>query len=136
MGWHRAGDRSLAAVKFLVDMNFSPRWIEILRSSGFEAVHWADIGPRDAPDETILAYARTEGLVVLTHDLDFGLLLAVSLDDGPSVVQLRARRANPDIVATVVLREIQAAASALEAGALLTIEPGRNRVRLLPMHKE
>ena len=120
-------------MKFLLDMNFSPRWMHILRGAGFEAVHWSSIGPPDAPDEILLAHARVERLIVLTHDLDFGLLLAVSLDDGPSVVQLRARRANPDIWGAVVVREIQAAASALEAGALLTIEPGRNRVRLLPM---
>ena len=109
--------------------------MKFLIGAGFEAVHWSDIGPADAPDDALLAYARSLVLVVLTHDLDFGLLLAISLDDGPSVVQLRARRANPELLGAAVVREIQGAATMLAAGALLTIEPGRNRVRLLPMHR-
>jgi hypothetical protein len=27
-------------MKLLVDMNLSPRWIEYLKQSGFDAVHW------------------------------------------------------------------------------------------------
>jgi predicted nuclease of predicted toxin-antitoxin system len=105
----------------------------VLQDAGFEAVHWSAVGSPSAPDEAILAYARAEQLVVLTHDLDFGLALAISLDDGPSVVQLRARRASPDSFGSAVVRAIRTATSALEAGALLTIEPGRNRMRVLPM---
>lgn len=34
-----------------------------------------------------MAYARANGLVVFTHDLDFGVLLALTRGAGPSVLQ-------------------------------------------------
>ena len=80
-----------------------------------------------------MAYARAGSWVVVTNDLDFGLLLAASLDDGPSVVQLRARRTNPDLHGPAMVRAIRWAAPQLERGALLTVDPGRMRVRLLPL---
>ena len=64
-------------MKLVVDMNLSPRWAEVLRRAGFDATHWSALGDPGARDETIIAHARNSGAVVLTHDLDFGLLLAI-----------------------------------------------------------
>ncbi len=114
-------------------MNLSHRWVGVLAAAGIEARHWSTIGEPTATDETIMAFARAESWIVLTNDLDFGLLLAASLDDGPSVVQLRARHTNPDIHAQAILRAVRWAAVQLERGALLTVDPGRMRVRLLPL---
>ena len=36
-----------------------------------------------------MAWARENGYVVFTHDLDFGTLLALTRDAGPSVIQVR-----------------------------------------------
>ncbi len=43
--WRGGGSRSSAApaVKLLVDMNLSPRWVERLVRHGFEGVHWSTI---------------------------------------------------------------------------------------------
>lgn len=76
-------------MKLLVDMNLSPRWVQFLQDSGFEAVHWRDIGEVTAVDSEILRAAKQEGMIVLTHDLDFGAILAASGEDGPSVIQIR-----------------------------------------------
>jgi predicted nuclease of predicted toxin-antitoxin system len=62
-------------MKFLIDMNLSPRWVPFLASQGFEAVHWSNIGPASSPDSKILEYADDHGYIVVTHDLDFGMLL-------------------------------------------------------------
>lgn len=31
-------------MKLIVDMNLSPRWVDLLVSVGFEAAHWSSIG--------------------------------------------------------------------------------------------
>ncbi len=69
-------------------MNLSPRWVQYLTEAGFSACHWTSIGPQEAPDESILAYAAAEKLVVLTHDLDFSAILAATKGNSPSVVQV------------------------------------------------
>jgi predicted nuclease of predicted toxin-antitoxin system len=71
-------------MKLLVDMNLSPRWIVALRGAGVEAEHWSEVGDPRAPDEKIMACAAAGGWVVLTHDLDFGAILAATRGDKPS----------------------------------------------------
>jgi len=31
-------------MKLLLDMNLSPRWVDLLCAAGFEAAHWAALG--------------------------------------------------------------------------------------------
>jgi predicted nuclease of predicted toxin-antitoxin system len=57
-------------MKILVDMNLSPRWVDFLSGKGIKTIHWSSIGPVDAPDTEIMAYAQTHGFVILTNDLD------------------------------------------------------------------
>ena len=73
-------------MKLLVDMNLSPRWADLLNSEQFEAKHWSSLGATNAPDTTIMAFARANQYVVLTHDLDFGSILAATNGGKPSVV--------------------------------------------------
>ena len=56
-------------MKFLIDMNLSPDWIDVLTAEGWEAVHWSTVGTHRATDESIMAWAREQGFVVVTHDL-------------------------------------------------------------------
>jgi predicted nuclease of predicted toxin-antitoxin system len=65
-------------MKILLDMNLTPGWARYLQSSGFEAVHWSQIGRPDAPDEEIMMYAAKQEFVVLTHELDFSAILAAT----------------------------------------------------------
>ncbi|QTQ33601.1 DUF5615 family PIN-like protein [Aromatoleum bremense] len=79
-------------MKLLVDMNLSPRWIGVLGDAGFEAVHWTSLGAKNAPDSEIMAYAKAADYVVLTHDLDFGAILAATHGEKPSVVRRMSAR--------------------------------------------
>jgi len=76
-------------LKFLVDVNLSPRLVQILNQYGVNAVHWSEIGSLKAPDEEIFLLARKRNFVVITHDLDFGAILAATQADAPSVIQIR-----------------------------------------------
>ncbi len=65
-------------MKVLIDMNLSPRWLHLLTGAVLEAVHLSALGAGNAPDLEIMAYAKTNDYVVLTHDLDFAAILAAT----------------------------------------------------------
>ena len=120
-------------MKLLVDMNLSPRWVNRLLDAGFEAAHWSTLGALDAPDTEIMAFAKDKGYVVLTHDLDFSAILAVTHGEKPSVAQIRAEDVSPDTIGRLVINALRQMTVELEEGALLTIDPGRTRLRILPL---
>ena len=121
-------------MKLLVDMNLSPRWIAVLVDAGFEAAHWSTLGAKNAPDPEIMAYAKTRGYVGLTHDLDFGAILAATHGEKPSVVQIRAENVSPDVLATQVIAALRQMTPELKEGALLTVDANRTRLRVLPLN--
>ena len=120
-------------MKLLVDMNLSPCWVGMLTNEGIAAAHWSTLGANNAPDSEIMIYARVHDYVVLTHDLDFGAILAATHGEKPSVVQIRADDVSPDVIGTQVIAALHQMAAELESGALLTIDQNRNRLRLLPL---
>jgi predicted nuclease of predicted toxin-antitoxin system len=71
-------------MKLLVDMNLAPSWVAFLSTHGVDAIHWSSVGPPNAPDVQIIAHARDHGFVVFTHDLDFGVLLALTRSVAPA----------------------------------------------------
>ena len=114
-------------------MNLSPRWVKILAEAGVEATHWSTLGANNASDSEIMAYASVNNYVVLTHDLDFSTILAATHGEKPSVVQIRAEDVSPDVIGRQVIIALRQMASELEEGALLTVDPGRTRLRVLPL---
>jgi len=120
-------------MKLLVDMNLSPRWIDWFAGVGIDAVHWSMVGAKNAPDAEIMAYASVNGYVVLTHDLDFSAILAATHGEKPSVVQIRAEDIRPNAIGRQVIVALRQMAAELDAGALLTIDPIRTRLRVLPL---
>ncbi len=119
-------------MKILVDMNLSPRWVETLAGSGLDAVHWSSIGPAEAPDAALAKFALENDFIILTYDLDFGALLAASRDTHPSVVQIRADNIAVNVIGDRVIVALRQLAVELAAGAMVTVEPDRMRMRLLP----
>ncbi len=71
--------------------------------------------------------------VLLTHDLDFGATLAATNGAKPSVVQFRAGDLSADTIGQHLIDALRRMEADLKQGALLTIEPGRARMRLLPL---
>ena len=120
-------------IKILVDMNLSPEWVPALVREGWEVVHWSTLGDPRAPDEKLMSWAASHGHIVFTHDLDFGAMLALSRATGPSVLQLRSQKVLPEDMAPLVAATLRRYEEALAAGALVVVEEGRSRVRVLPL---
>lgn len=82
-------------MKILIDMNLSPDWVGLFKQHGFEAAHWSEVGDIKATDKSIMEWAKDEGFIVFTHDLDFGALLASTHSKRPSVIQVRTQDVMP-----------------------------------------
>ncbi len=71
-------------MKLLVDMNLSPKWVDLFHDSGWEAAHWSAVGQPTARDSEIMAYATANDYVVVTHDLDFSAILPSLTEKSPA----------------------------------------------------
>lgn len=118
-------------MKLLIDMNLSFGWVEVFEEQGWQAVHWSTVGDPRATDTTIMQWARTKGYVVFTHDLDFGSLLATTCAQGPSVIQVRTQDIMPQSLGNRLVQILQQHESAIESGALITVDETKYRVRIL-----
>lgn len=118
----------------VLDMNISPEWVPYFVKAGHTCTHWRDIGAATAEDEEIFRWAIENHVVVVTHDLDFGAILAATNSMAPSVIQVRMRHwlpENPD--AHKIFQYLTQYATVLDSGALITIDAKRLRVRILPL---
>ena len=78
-------------------------------------------------------WALAHGYIVFTHDLDFGTMLALTQETGPSVLQIRAENVLPDHLEGPVIAALNQHEADLTSGALVVVDESRSRVRVLPI---
>ncbi|OFW08230.1 MAG: hypothetical protein A3H96_23750 [Acidobacteria bacterium RIFCSPLOWO2_02_FULL_67_36] len=71
--------------------------------------------------------------VVFTHDLNFGTLLALTRDSGPSVIQVRTHDVLPAHLEQLAITATRTYEPQLQQGAIVTVDESRSRVRILPI---
>ena len=120
-------------MKFLADMGISPKTVAFLQSQGHDAVHLHEQGLDRFEDPAILEKARNEGRVLLTHDLNFGELLAAAGTALPSVVIFRLQNMRPERVNNYLETIISRYAGSLQKGAIASVNERQIRIRHLPI---
>ncbi len=120
-------------MKIVIDMNLSPEWATVLTRHGFVAAHWSTVGDPRAADVVIMEWARTNDHIVFTHDLDFGMLLALTQAESPSVIQVRTQDVSPAHLETMVVTALRQYETQLATGALIVLDETKARVRILPL---
>jgi predicted nuclease of predicted toxin-antitoxin system len=120
-------------VKFLADMGISLFTVKWLRSSGHDAIHLRDERLQRLPDSEILIKARKEERVLLTMDLDFGMLLAINKNQFPSVILFRLSDERSEIVNERLEPVLAQCAEVLKTGAIISVNDETFRVRALPL---
>lgn len=122
-------------MKILIDMNLSPEWCRVLDRHGHACVHWSEAGDPRASDAVIMKWARLNDHVVLTHDLDFGTILAFTQASAPSVVQIRMEDVLAPAMEMLLVNIFRDYEAELTAGALVVLEETKSRVRVLPLSR-
>ena len=120
-------------MKFLANMGISMRTVTWLRQQEHDTVHLRDEMLQRLPDEEVLTKARAERRILLTMDLDFGYLLAVSGEQLPSVILFRLRDERSEMVNKRLADVLAQCGDNLEAGAIISVSEAAIRVRRLPM---
>jgi predicted nuclease of predicted toxin-antitoxin system len=120
-------------VKFLADMRVSQTTVRVLCEHGREVISLREQQLGRLHDTDILDKAKSEGCVVLTFDLDFGDLLAATIQLLPSMVIFRLHNQPPQLVTTRLLEIITSCREDLSEAAVVIVEHTRYRVRRLPI---
>lgn len=120
-------------MKLLADVHISPRTVEFLRSLGHDVIRVPEVLPASASDAAIIQHARQHDQVILTQDLDFSALVALSGATRPSILSLRLASARIEHVNEVLQRVLADLGPTLRAGAIVSVEEHRIRIRDLPI---
>jgi predicted nuclease of predicted toxin-antitoxin system len=120
-------------VRILADMNISPVTVAALREAGWDAVRVSERLPGNATDSEIMELARRERRVVITQDLDFSTLLALSGHSRPSLLTLRLSTSDPASISRKLLDILPLVGKCLATGVAITVDDVSVRVRELPM---
>jgi predicted nuclease of predicted toxin-antitoxin system len=120
-------------IRLLADVHISPKTVGDLQKQGYEIMRSSEVLPANAPDINILEFARIENWVVLTQDLDFSMLVALSKYSQPSLITLRLSSAKPDIVTKRLLDVLSQIEKALQEGSAITVQDESIRIRKLPV---
>lgn len=114
-------------------MNISPQTVAVLRGQGWDVVRVSEVMPARATDAEILELARQNQRVVVTQDLDFSALLAVSGFDSPSVVTLRMTFSDPETITDRLQDVLPQIEDDLRQGCVASVDDVSVRVRRLPV---
>lgn len=120
-------------MKLLLDQGLPRSAALLLREGGIDTLHVGEIGLAAATDNEILQRGRQEERVVVTLDADFHALLAFSKALSPSVIRIRIEGLTGPMAANVIREAVLRSKEDLENGALVTVQPGRIRIRRLPL---
>jgi predicted nuclease of predicted toxin-antitoxin system len=120
-------------MKLLLDQGLPRTAAGLLREAGLDAAHVGEIGYATADDAAILQRARDEERTVVTLDADFHALLALSGAEGPSVIRIRIEGLRPNDMFSLIRTVVTTCSQDLTHGAVVTVQPGRVRVRRLPL---
>ncbi|HUT01910.1 MAG TPA: DUF5615 family PIN-like protein, partial [Phycisphaerae bacterium] len=83
----------------------------------------------------VLEWALTNDHVLLTHDLDFGAILASTQTTGPSVLQIRTQDLLPSAMEALLVESLRRFENELAIGSLVIIDELRSRARILPLSR-
>lgn len=120
-------------IRLLADMNLSPQTVVALRQAGWDIIRVLEVLPATAPDAEILDFARQENRVILTQDLDFSMLIALSGYNQPSLITLRLASSELNLVNKKLLEILPRIEQELQKGCAITIEDSSVRIRKLPI---
>lgn len=120
-------------MKFLLNMNVPRELGRLLSTQGHEYRHVGDVGMARAGDEAIIEEARANRETIVTHDLDYGRLLAFSGASVPSVIIFRLRNTSLENLFAQIANAWTEVERPLTEGSVVVLEDAVLRIRRLPI---
>lgn len=120
-------------MRLLADLNIAPRTVDFLRSLGHDVIRVDALLPITASDAEIVDAALRERRTILTQDLDFSALVALSGRSAPSVVSLRLSSSRIERVGERLRHVLPSLEAEIGSGAIVSIEDDSVRTRSLPI---
>ncbi len=120
-------------MRLLADLHISPLTVGFLRSSGHDVLRVNEVLPATATDTTIVDVARSHDRAILTQDLDFTAIIALSRRSTPSLICLRLTSSKIDHVNRVLARALPRLERIVKEGAIVTVTDDSLRCRRLPL---
>ncbi len=120
-------------MKLLLDTCVWGGAVDALKAAGHDVI-WAGDWPADPGDDEIMALAHQGGRILITLDKDFGELAVVREQAHAGIVRLVILSSSQQAPACVMV--LNRYGTELQSGAIVTVEPGRIRVRPAASHPE
>ena len=120
-------------MKFLVDMPASPQLAKWLNEKGYDAVHASDIGLFKTKDKEIISEARKQGRVIITADLHFPQLLALSRAKDPGIILFRGGNYNEQEMLSLLKRVLDNIKHEKISNSIVVVDKARIRRCPLPI---
>ncbi|MGO9122478.1 MAG: DUF5615 family PIN-like protein [Desulfomonilaceae bacterium] len=120
-------------MKFLLDMPVSSLLLDVLRAHGHEGVHAHEIGMDRATDTELLETARIEGRILITADLDFPRLLALSLSERPGLILFRGGNYSDIQMCELLGKVLDRVPIGTLGASICVIDQKRIRITRLPL---
>ncbi|MGH8746121.1 MAG: DUF5615 family PIN-like protein [Burkholderiales bacterium] len=120
-------------MRFLVDACVDVRVAQWLRSQTHDALHLLEHELGRIPDAEVFRKAVAEDRCVVTFDLDFGEIAALTGGSKASVILLRLGDPSYRRIIECLAAVMAESADAIARGAVISVEETRHRVRYLPI---
>ncbi len=122
-------------MKALLDMPVSAALLDVLTAYGHEGVHATELGLERATDRALLSTALSQQRVVITADLDFPQLLALSEADGLGVILFRGGNYSDHEMCRLLERVLQTVTESVLEHSICVVDKKRIRVAPLPLER-
>lgn len=123
-------------MKFLIDQPVSPLLAEWLLGSGYDAFHLRERGLSWLRDEEIFRLAKAEGRIIVTADLDFSRIIALSAGDAPGLILFRAGPVTDRQMLAMLERVIQSVPEERLVRSVVVVDTRSFRIAPLPLKPE
>lgn len=122
-------------MSFLIDMPISPEVSRWLKEKGYDAVHAADIGLHKTPDKEIIETAKKQKRIIITADLDYPQILALSGASSPGIILFRGGNYSDSEMLSLISRVLEKFTEAELVDAISVVDKHRIRRIKLPINR-
>ncbi len=118
-------------MKFLIDMPVSPQLAKWLNEKGHDAIHASDIGLHKTTDKDIIKETRKQERIIITADLDFPQLLAMSHAKDPGIILFRGGNYNEQEMLNLLKRVFDNIREEKLSNSITVVD--KSRIRRCPL---